>query len=62
MVALRHGAQEKPFRGTYAPSKLGSFLRAFTFGRVGWTALFTAACADRQEPRWNCLSAWLRSL
>lgn len=34
MSVLRHGALRKLFRGTYAPSTLGSFLRAFTFGHV----------------------------
>ena len=31
---LRHGGMKKLFVGTYAPSTLGSFLRAFTFGHV----------------------------
>src|SRR5699024_6229844 len=31
---LRHGAMGKVFRRPYAPSTLGSFLRAFTFGHV----------------------------
>jgi hypothetical protein len=34
MAVLRHGALRKLFEGTYAPSTLGSFLRAFTFGHV----------------------------
>ena len=34
MGLLRHGAMDKIFTGTYAPSTLGSFLRAFTFGHV----------------------------
>ena len=34
MAVLRHGALRKLFKGTYAPSTLGSFLRAFTFGHV----------------------------
>ena len=34
MAVLRHGAQQKLFTGTYAPSTLGSFLRAFTCGHV----------------------------
>jgi hypothetical protein len=34
MALLRHGAMGKAFAGTYAPSTLGSFLRAFTFGHV----------------------------
>ena len=34
MSVLRHGALRKLFTGTYAPSTLGSFLRAFAFGHV----------------------------
>ena len=34
MAVLRHGASRKLLKGTYAPSTLGSFLRAFTFGHV----------------------------
>lgn len=34
MALLRHGAMGKVFRRPYAPSTLGSFLRAFTFGHV----------------------------
>lgn len=34
MAVLRHGAMGKLFAGIYAPSTLGSFLRAFTFGHV----------------------------
>src|SRR5450830_803763 len=34
MALLRHGGMKKLFIGTYAPSTLGSFLRAFTFGNV----------------------------
>ncbi len=34
MSILRHGAMGKVFTGAYAPSTLGSFLRAFTFGHV----------------------------
>ena len=34
MALLRHGAMGKVFDATYAPSTLGSFLRAFTFGHV----------------------------
>ena len=32
MAVLRHGGMKKLFAGAYAPSTLGSFLRAFTFG------------------------------
>ena len=34
MAVLRHGGMKKIFVGAYAPSTLGSFLRAFTFGHV----------------------------
>ena len=34
MTVLRHGGMKKLFAGAYAPSTLGSFLRAFTFGHV----------------------------
>ena len=33
MALLRHGGMKKLFAGAYAPSTLGSFLRAFTFGQ-----------------------------
>lgn len=34
MAMLRHGGMGKLFTTIYAPSTLGSFLRAFTFGHV----------------------------
>ncbi len=34
MAVLRHGGMNKVFTAAYAPSTLGSFLRAFTFGHV----------------------------
>ncbi|RZT66444.1 DDE family transposase [Microcella alkaliphila] len=34
MALLRHGGMRKLFAKLYAPSTLGSFLRAFTFGHV----------------------------
>lgn len=34
MALLRHGGMKRVFGGCYAPSTLGSFLRAFTFGHV----------------------------
>ena len=34
MAVLRHGGMGKVFASAYAPSTLGSFLRAFTFGHV----------------------------
>jgi len=34
MAVLRHGGIGRVFARAYAPSTLGSFLRAFTFGHV----------------------------
>ena len=34
MALLRHGGMGRVFDHAYAPSTLGSFLRAFTFGHV----------------------------
>src|SRR6186713_1392190 len=34
MAMLRHGGMGRVFDRAYAPSTLGSFLRAFTFGHV----------------------------
>ena len=34
MAVLRHGAMARLFARAYAPSTLGSFLRAFTFGHI----------------------------
>ncbi len=34
MAVLRHGGMVRVFARAYAPSTLGSFLRAFTFGHV----------------------------
>jgi hypothetical protein len=34
MTLLRHGGMGRVFTGAYAPSRLGSSLRAFTFGHV----------------------------
>src|SRR6185312_9482330 len=34
MALLRHGGMSRLFSRAYAPSTLGSFLRAFTFGHV----------------------------
>ena len=34
MALLRHGGMGRLFTNAYAPSTLGSFLRAFTFGHV----------------------------
>ncbi len=49
MGLLRHGAMARLFDGVRAPSTLGTFLRAFTFGHVrqldGVAARFTAGLA-----------------
>ncbi len=34
LALLRHGGMKKIFDGCYAPSTMGQFLRAFTFGHV----------------------------
>jgi hypothetical protein len=51
MALLRHGAMGRVFDRTYAPSTLGSFLRAFTFGHVrqldAVASRFLVALADR---------------
>lgn len=51
MGLLRHGAMGKVFDRPYAPSTLGSFLRAFTFGHVrqvdAVASRFTLALAER---------------
>ena len=51
MALLRHGAMGRVFDRTYAPSTLGSFLRAFTFGHVrqldAVASRFVTALADR---------------
>ena len=51
MALLRHGAMGRLFDRAYAPSTLGSFLRAFTFGHVrqldAVATRFVTALADR---------------
>ena len=51
MELLRHGALGRVFDRTYAPSTLGSFLRAFTFGHVrqldAVASRFLTGLADR---------------
>jgi hypothetical protein len=51
MGMLRHGAMGKVFDRPYAPSTLGSFLRAFTFGHVrqvdAVASRFTLALTER---------------
>ena len=51
MALLRHGAMGKIFDRAYAPSTLGSFLRAFTFGHVrqadAVASRFALALAER---------------
>jgi hypothetical protein len=51
MALLRHGAMGKVFDRPYAPSTIGSFLRAFTFGHVrqvdAVASRFTLALAER---------------
>ena len=49
MALLRHGGMRRVFACVYAPSTLGSFLRAFTFGHIrqldALAARFLAALA-----------------
>src|SRR4051812_17504019 len=51
MALLRHGGMSRVFVRGYAPSTLGSFLRAFTFGHVrqldAVASRFLLALADR---------------
>ena len=51
MALLRHGGMGRVFTNAYAPSTLGSFLRAFTFGHVrqldAVAARFLAGLAGR---------------
>ncbi len=51
MAVLRHGAMRRVFDGCYAPSTLGSFLRAFRFGHVrqldAVASRFLAGLAER---------------
>jgi hypothetical protein len=51
MALLRHGGMGRVFTGAYAPSTLGSFLRAFTFGHVrqldAVASRFLTALADQ---------------
>jgi hypothetical protein len=53
LALLRHGAMSRLFDRTYAPSTLGSFLRAFTFGHVrqldAVASRFLTALAGRTE-------------
>jgi len=44
MDLLRHGGMARLFTGIRAPSTLGTFLRAFTFGHVRQLDSVAAAC------------------
>lgn len=54
MALLRHGGMGRVFAGAYAPSTLGSFLRAFTFGHVrqldAVASRFLIALAGLRDP------------
>ena len=56
MALLRHGAMGRVFDRAYAPSTLGSFLRAFTFGHVRQLD----AVASRFWSRWPTGPRWSR--
>jgi len=54
MAVLRHGGMGKIFTNAYAPSTLGSFLRAFTFGHVRQLdAVAARTAAGRCRPRYR---------
>ena len=56
MALLRHGGMGRVFARAYAPSTLGSFLRAFTFGHVrqldAVASRFLTDLADRRRRCW----------
>src|SRR3954452_2359934 len=54
MALLRHGGMGRVFDHAYAPSTLGSFLRACTFGHVRQLD----AVASRFWPRWPDGHRW----
>ena len=47
MDLLRHGGMDRIFAGVRAPSTLGTFLRAFTFGHVRQLDAIAAGVPDR---------------
>ena len=47
MALLRHGGMGRVFDACYAPSTLGSFLRAFTFGHVRQLDAVASRLPDR---------------
>jgi len=58
MDLLHHGVMDRLFTGEPAPSTLGTFLRAFTFGHVrqlasvatrGWATLSRAPLPDADQ-------------
>ena len=54
MALLRHGGMGRIFSRAYAPSTLGSLLRAFTFGQVRQLD----AVAARSWSRWTGSPGW----
>jgi hypothetical protein len=65
---LRHGGIRKVFTGVRAPSTLGSFLRAFTFGHVrqldAVASRFLTGLAPKPRRSWATVRAvgcWLMS-
>lgn len=75
MAVLRHGGMGRLFNACYAPSTLGSFLRAFTFGHVRQLTLSppaswriwgpgprcSAALGRRTSCSWTSMTRSLRS-
>ena len=57
LALLRHGGMGRVFSGAYAPSTLGSFLRAFTFGHVGQLDAVASRFLTRLADRTPLLSA-----
>jgi hypothetical protein len=56
MALLRHGGMGRVFDSAYAPSTLGSFLRAFTFGHVRQLGAVAGAMLARLAFLVNILS------
>jgi hypothetical protein len=61
MDLLRHGGMGRLFTGVRAPSTLGTFLRAFTFGHVRQLDAVAAVLLARLAARNRCCPAPTRS-
>lgn len=58
MALLRHGGMGRLFDRPYAPSTLGSFLRAFAFGHVRQLDAVAAGCWPGWRRAHRCWPAW----